>query len=70
MINNLISITSGLINFNLLFSDSFKKVLKAKNDELKALDDMHIELSPKDNCSTPSEGLGGIPGSFRKLEVD
>ncbi|XP_051166125.1 clavesin-2 [Leptopilina boulardi] len=50
--------------------DSFKKVLRAKNQELKALDDMYIELSPKENCSTPSEGLGGIPGSFRKLEVD
>ncbi|XP_043482323.1 clavesin-2 [Leptopilina heterotoma] len=50
--------------------DSFKKVLRAKCQELKALDDMYIELAPKENCSAPSEGLGGIPGSFRKLEVD
>ncbi|XP_015509377.1 clavesin-2 [Neodiprion pinetum] len=50
---------------------TFKTTLHAKRDELKALDDMYIELSSKDNCtSTTSDGLGGISGSFRKLEVD
>ncbi|XP_015586941.1 clavesin-2 isoform X2 [Cephus cinctus] len=49
---------------------SFKKTLHAKRDQLKALDDMYIEISPKDSCAASSEGLGGISGSFRKLEVD
>ncbi|XP_001608056.1 clavesin-1 [Nasonia vitripennis] len=47
----------------------FKKSLRAKRNEIKALDDMYIEISPKDTCSA-SEGLGGLSGSFRKLEVD
>lgn len=49
---------------------TFKTTLRAKRDELKALDDMYIEISTKDNCTTTSEGLSGISGSFRKLEVD
>ncbi|XP_014206720.1 clavesin-1-like [Copidosoma floridanum] len=47
----------------------FKKILRAKREEIKALDDMYIEIAPKDTCSA-SEGLGGLSGSFRKLEVD
>lgn len=48
----------------------FKKKLREKRDEIKALDDMYIEVSPKDTCSSVSDGLCGISGSFRKLEVD
>ncbi|XP_074100916.1 clavesin-1-like [Cotesia typhae] len=47
-----------------------KKKLREKRDETKALDDMYIEVSPKDTCSSVSDGLCGISGSFRKLEVD
>ncbi|XP_011499247.1 PREDICTED: clavesin-1 [Ceratosolen solmsi marchali] len=47
----------------------FKKSLREKRDSIKALDEMHIEISPKDSCSI-TEGLGGLAGSFRKLEVD
>ncbi|XP_011685312.1 PREDICTED: clavesin-1 [Wasmannia auropunctata] len=47
----------------------FKKVLKQKKDELKALDDMCIEVSPKD-YQEANEEFNGICGSFRKLEVD
>ncbi|XP_074100795.1 clavesin-1 [Cotesia typhae] len=47
-----------------------KKKLREKRDEIKALDDMYIEVSPKDTCSSVSDGLCGISGSFRKLEVD
>ncbi|XP_058805818.1 clavesin-2 isoform X2 [Phymastichus coffea] len=47
----------------------FKKLLREKGESIKALDDMFIEISPKNNCAS-SEGLGGISGSFRKLEVD
>ncbi|XP_011170939.1 clavesin-1 [Solenopsis invicta] len=49
--------------------DEFKKVLKQKKDELKALDDMYIEISPKD-YQEANEEFAGICGSFRKLEVD
>ncbi|XP_034947099.1 clavesin-2 [Chelonus insularis] len=49
---------------------AFKEKLKAKRNDLMALDDMYIEISPKDTCSSSSEGLSGIAGSFRKLEVD
>ncbi|XP_015116114.1 clavesin-2 [Diachasma alloeum] len=49
---------------------TFKEKLRAKRDDLKALDDMYIEISPKDSCSAASDGLCGITGSFRKLEVD
>ncbi|KAK0181119.1 hypothetical protein PV327_003430 [Microctonus hyperodae] len=49
---------------------AFKKKLYSKRDELMELDDMYIEISPKDTCSSSSEGLCGISGSFRKLEVD
>ncbi|XP_057333775.1 clavesin-2 [Microplitis mediator] len=49
---------------------AFKDKLRKKRTELKALDDMYIEISPKDSCSSSSEGLCGISGSFRKLEVD
>ncbi|XP_012285101.1 clavesin-2 [Orussus abietinus] len=48
----------------------FKKKLQAKKHELKALDDMQIELSQKEIRNASGEGLGGISGSFRKLEVD
>ncbi|EZA62861.1 Clavesin-1 [Ooceraea biroi] len=47
----------------------FKKELQQKKEQLKALDDMHIEISPKD-CHAVDEEFGGICGSFRKLEVD
>ncbi|KYM89589.1 Chromatin assembly factor 1 subunit A [Atta colombica] len=49
--------------------DEFKKELKQKKDELKALDDMYIEISPK-YYQEANEELSGICGSFRKLEVD
>ncbi|TGZ47443.1 Uncharacterized protein DBV15_00157, partial [Temnothorax longispinosus] len=49
--------------------DEFKKELKKKKDELKALDDMYIEISPKE-YQEANEEFGGISGSFRKLEVD
>ncbi|KAG5305842.1 RHPN2 protein, partial [Pseudoatta argentina] len=49
--------------------DEFKKELKRKKDELKALDDMYIEISPK-YYQEANEELSGICGSFRKLEVD
>ncbi|KAF7988467.1 hypothetical protein HCN44_001040 [Aphidius gifuensis] len=48
----------------------FKKKVRAKRTELMALDDMYIELSPKDRCAATNDGLCGISGSFRKLEVD
>jgi hypothetical protein len=43
--------------------------LKQKKDQLKALDDMYIEISPKDYHAV-NEEFGGMCGSFRKLEVD
>ncbi|XP_011879322.1 PREDICTED: rhophilin-2 [Vollenhovia emeryi] len=49
--------------------DEFKKELKKIKNELKALDDLHIEISPKD-YQEANEEFGGICGSFRKLEVD
>ncbi|KAL0100154.1 hypothetical protein PUN28_019531 [Cardiocondyla obscurior] len=49
--------------------DEFKKELKKKRDELVALDDMYIEITPKD-YQEANEEFGGICGSFRKLEVD
>ncbi|KYQ54653.1 Clavesin-1 [Trachymyrmex zeteki] len=49
--------------------DELKKKLKQKKDELKALDDMYIEISPK-YYQEVNEELSGICGSFRKLEVD
>ncbi|XP_028046177.1 rhophilin-2 [Monomorium pharaonis] len=49
--------------------NEFKKVLKQKKDEIKALDDMYIEISPKD-YQEANEEFSGICGSFRKLEVD
>ncbi|XP_012064079.1 PREDICTED: rhophilin-2 [Atta cephalotes] len=49
--------------------DEFKKELKQKKNELKALDDMYIEISPK-YYQEANEELSGICGSFRKLEVD
>lgn len=49
----------------------FKKELVAKRSEILALDDMEIELSPKARfVSDFQEDLGGLSGSFRKLEVD
>ncbi|XP_032678907.1 clavesin-1 [Odontomachus brunneus] len=48
----------------------FKKNLKQQRDQLMALDDMHIEISPKDYQAANNEEFGGICGSFRKLEVD
>lgn len=48
----------------------FKKNLKQQRDQLKALDDMYIEISPKDYQAANNDELGGICGSFRKLEVD
>ncbi|XP_066594764.1 clavesin-2 isoform X2 [Prorops nasuta] len=50
--------------------ESLKKKLRQKREEIKALDDMHIELSLKDYQSNCNDELGGISGSFRKLEVD
>ena len=50
--------------------EEFKKTLREKKEELKALDDMFIELTPKDHCSSSNESVYGITGSFRKLEVD
>lgn len=55
---------------NVYLPAEFKKDLKEKRDQLKALDDMYIEISPKDYQAANSEELGGICGSFRKLEVD
>ncbi|XP_014228618.1 clavesin-2 [Trichogramma pretiosum] len=49
----------------------FKRSLRAKRDEIKALDDMRIEILPKEKCqSAATSSLGGLSGSFRKLEVD
>ncbi|XP_076669057.1 clavesin-2 isoform X2 [Andrena cerasifolii] len=49
---------------------AFKNTLKERRDRIKALDDMYIEVSST-NCHFPSnDDLNGIPGSFRKLEVD
>ncbi|XP_014481082.1 PREDICTED: rhophilin-2 [Dinoponera quadriceps] len=47
----------------------FKKDLKRHRDRLIALDEMYIEISPKDYHAN-NEEFGGICGSFRKLEVD
>lgn len=55
---------------NVYLPAEFKKDLKDKKDQLKALDDMYIEISPKDCHAANNEELGGICGSFRKLEVD
>ncbi|XP_029038110.2 clavesin-1 [Osmia bicornis bicornis] len=49
---------------------AFKKTLKEQRDRLKALDDMYIEISSTECQHTTSDTLSGIPGSFRKLEVD
>ena len=57
------------LNILSIFLDEFKKELKQKKDELKALDDMYIEISPK-YYQEANEELSGICGSFRKLEVD
>ncbi|KAK2576914.1 hypothetical protein KPH14_005535 [Odynerus spinipes] len=50
--------------------EAFKKLLREKKEEIKALDNMHIEISPKEYQTACGDGLGGISGSFRKLEVD
>lgn len=59
------------------FTASFKKELRSKRDQLKALDDMYIEISKESSCSNGTNGQAsndalatGISGSFRKLEVD
>ncbi|XP_031839310.1 clavesin-2 [Nomia melanderi] len=48
----------------------FKKNLRAQRDGIKALDDMYIEISSDDCRFSSNDDLSGIPGSFRKLEVD
>ncbi|KAG7201498.1 hypothetical protein KM043_004254 [Ampulex compressa] len=48
----------------------FKKSLREKRDRIKALDNMYIEIASKEYHSTCKDDLGGISGSFRKLEVD
>ncbi|EFN84881.1 Retinaldehyde-binding protein 1-like protein 1 [Harpegnathos saltator] len=48
----------------------FKKELKRQRGQLKALDEMYIEISPKDYHAANNDEFGGICGSFRKLEVD
>ncbi|XP_074101379.1 clavesin-1-like [Cotesia typhae] len=47
----------------------YKEKLRKKNEEIKALDDMFIEISSKEKCSI-SDNFGGVSGSFRKLEID
>ncbi|KAH0535830.1 clavesin-1-like [Cotesia glomerata] len=47
----------------------YKEKLRKKNEEIKALDDMYIEISPKEK-SLISDNFGGVSGSFRKLEID
>ncbi|XP_076244833.1 clavesin-2 [Calliopsis andreniformis] len=49
---------------------AFKKTLKEYRDRIKALDDMYIEISSVDCRLVSNDELNGIPGSFRKLEVD
>ncbi|XP_015435444.1 PREDICTED: rhophilin-2 isoform X1 [Dufourea novaeangliae] len=48
----------------------FKGTLRAQRDRIKALDEMCIEISSSDCRSSSNDSLSGIPGSFRKLEVD
>ncbi|XP_062553465.1 clavesin-1-like [Armigeres subalbatus] len=51
----------------------FKAFLKAKRDQLMALDDMQIEISKNSAYwaeSTDADIAAGVIGSFRKLEVD
>ncbi|KAL2735238.1 clavesin-1-like [Vespula squamosa] len=50
--------------------DSIKKTLREKKEQIKALDKMHIEISPNEYQAAYGEELCGIFGSFRKLEVD
>ncbi|CAD6239905.1 GSCOCG00002413001-RA-CDS [Cotesia congregata] len=47
---------------------AFKKKLREKREELKALDDMHIEISPEERKSLLTDISEGVSGSFRKLE--
>ncbi|XP_074101077.1 clavesin-1-like [Cotesia typhae] len=47
---------------------AFKKKLREKHEELKALDDMHIEISPEERKSLLTDISEGVSGSFRKLE--
>ncbi|XP_076178565.1 clavesin-2 [Ptiloglossa arizonensis] len=47
----------------------FKKTLKKQRDDIKALDDMYIEILSPDYRQI-SDNLSGMAGSFRKLEVD
>ncbi|XP_043286862.1 clavesin-1 isoform X2 [Venturia canescens] len=56
---------------------SFKKELRSKRDQLKALDDMYIEITKDSTCANGTSGQtsndaldSSISGSFRKLEVD
>ncbi|KAH0535828.1 clavesin-2-like [Cotesia glomerata] len=47
---------------------AFKEKLREKREELKALDDMHIEISPEERKSLLTDISEGVSGSFRKLE--
>lgn len=57
-------------SFCSISTDSIKKTLKEKKEQIKALDKMHIEISPSEYQAAYGEELCGIFGSFRKLEVD
>ncbi|XP_047350648.1 clavesin-2-like [Vespa velutina] len=50
--------------------DTIKKILKEKKEQIKALDKMHIEISPNEYQGAYDDEFSGIFGSFRKLEVD